>query len=69
MQLYQASSTRSFGPNSQALPIHAKTGREWGTRKRLLVYGPQDDEFLVVGKIDFKLIQYQTLKKIPRLTK
>jgi hypothetical protein len=27
-----------------------------GTRKRLLVYGPQDDEFLVVGKIDFKLI-------------
>ena len=26
----RCSSTRSFGPTSQALPIHAKTRREWG---------------------------------------
>ena len=39
-----SSNKRSFGPNSQALPIHAKTGRERGPN-RLLVDGPQDDEF------------------------
>jgi len=40
-----------------------------GTRKRLLVYGPQDDEFLVVIKIDFNLVHYRALKKILWLTK
>jgi hypothetical protein len=27
-----------------ALPIHAKSGREWEPRKRALAYGRQDDE-------------------------
>jgi hypothetical protein len=57
-QVFRCSSTRSFGPTSQALPIHAKTGREWGP-KRLLAYGPQDDEFWWWVKLISKLSLYQ----------
>jgi hypothetical protein len=31
---------------SQALPIHAKTGREWGPENAYSFYGSQDDRIL-----------------------
>jgi hypothetical protein len=57
MQLYQNSSTRSFGPNSQALPIHAKTGREWGPENPCSSTDPRMTNY-VVGTIDFKMTHY-----------
>src|SRR6478752_452479 len=45
-------------PYSQALPIHAQSGARLGTRKRLLVTGPRDDE-RSRGKSIFKLHHYR----------
>jgi hypothetical protein len=42
--VYQGLKHKVLRPYSQALPIHAKPGRERDP-KRLLVYGAQDDEF------------------------
>ena len=39
-------STRSLGPNSRALPIHAKTGREWEPDCARSLHGPRDDDFV-----------------------
>jgi len=57
MQLIRTSSTRSFGPNSQALPIHAKTGREWEPENACSFTDLRMTN-LVVGEIEFKLPHY-----------
>ena len=57
MQLYQDLKQKVLRSYSQALPIHAKTGREWEPENACSFTDLRMTN-LVVGEIEFKLPHY-----------